>query len=286
MKVDRTLRVLDELAARPTPAGIVELAEALDEPPASLHRTLQVLVDYHLAVQDADSKRYRLGPRVLSLADSFRDQNKLAVVAEPILNGLRSELNESVFLCELIDDVAIVVSVVESARPLRSFMRLGHRMPFHAAASAKAILAYQDPERVQALLATEGLERYTSRTAMDAQRLVSELEQVRRRGHADCDEEMEIGVRAVACPIRDSLGQVIASVAVIAPRERLAGERKRVVSRALEEAAARMSACLGYALPKVRRRNAAKPLALVPAGVAAADCRLDVAVAAEGGAEA
>jgi IclR family acetate operon transcriptional repressor len=246
MKVDRTLRTLECLAEGLTPMGVLELSAALGEPPPSLHRTLQVLVEHDLVVQDSDTKRYRLGPAILRLADACRQQSRLVTVAQPVLDSLRSELHEAVFLCELIDGRAVVVAVAESPRPLRSFMRLGQRMPFHAASSARAILAFQDPSCIQRLLQVDTLDRYTSRTKTGLGELQQELDLTRRRGYAVCDQEMEIGVKAIARPIRDSTGGVIGSVAVMAPRERLAGSGRGQGLRALAEAASSISVGLGY----------------------------------------
>jgi len=261
MKVDRTLRALEALAERTTPIGVVELSAALGEPAPSLHRTLQMLIEHRLVVQEIDTKRYHLGPGVLSLADAYREQNRLVAIAQPVLDALRSELHESVFLCEFVDERAVVVAVAESPRPLRSFMRLGHRMPFHATASARAILAFQEPSCIQRLLQLDGVDRYTDRTSISTVELLQELDRTRRRGYAVCDQELEIGVKAIARPIRDSTGVVAASVTVIAPRERLAGNRQGHALRALAAAASSISLGLGY------RPHSAGPQSMTSAAV-------------------
>jgi len=246
MRVDRNLRVLEALAASPSPAGVIELSEALGEPAPSLHRTLQTLISHGLVVQQLQTKRYQLGPAILRLADAYREQNRLVVVAQPVLDALRSELHESVFVCELVDERAVVVAVAESPRPLRAFMRLGRQMPFHAAASARAILAFQDPSHIQRLLQLDGVDRYTGRTRTNTDELLGELDSARRRGYAVCDQEMEVGVKAIARPIRDDTGGVVASVAVVAPSERLATPGREPALRALAMAAADISSRLGY----------------------------------------
>jgi DNA-binding IclR family transcriptional regulator len=267
MKVDRTLRALEAMAERSVPMGVLELSSALDEPAPSLHRTLRMLVDRHFVVQDADTKRYRLGPAILSLADAYREQSRLVAIAQPALDALRSELHESVFLCELIDQSAVVVAVAESPRPLRAFMRLGHRMPFHAAASAKVILAFQEEDVVARLLERNPAERYTSRTMGSLRELAEDLDRTRHRGYSVCDQELEVGIKAVARPIRDSTGKVVASVAVVAPRERLAGSHRAKALNALAQAAGAISLLLGYRVPGGAERNGRSPrAALSPAG--------------------
>ena len=249
MRVDRNLRVLEALAARSGPAGVIELSGALDEPAPSLHRTLKTLMSHGLVIQHPETKRYQLGPAILSLADAYREQNRLVVVAQPVLDALRSELHESVFVCELVDERAVVVAVAESTRPLRAFMRLGRHMPFHAAASARAILAFQEPSHIQRLLELDGVSRYTGRTRMGTDELLAALDFARRHGYAVCDQEMEVGVKAIARPIRDDTSTVVASVAVVAPRERLSGRGRQLALRALAVAAANISSRLGGPSP-------------------------------------
>jgi DNA-binding IclR family transcriptional regulator len=224
----------------------MELAETLGEPVSSLHRTLQTLIGYELVVQEPQTRRYRLGPGILALADAYREQSPLVIIAQPVLDDLRTVLNESVFLCELVDERAVVVAVAESPRPLRTFMRLGHHMPFHAAASARAILAFQDPARIRRLLQIEKTSPYTSRTKVDDAATLTELDRAHRRGYATCDQEMEVGVKAIAMPIRDSTGCVVASVAVVAPRERLTGRARVLALQALTVAATDVSGGLGW----------------------------------------
>jgi len=224
----------------------MELSAAVGEPAPSLHRTLQVLLEHRLVVQESDTKRYRLGPGILVLADAYRQQNRLVAIAQPVLDELRSKLSESAFLCELVDQRAVVVAVAESPRPFRSLMSLGHLMPFHAAASAKAILAFQPASRIERLLHQEGTDRYTDRTKTDTDELLRELEDVRSQASAVCDQELELGVKAIARPICDNSGYAVASIAVIAPRERLDGDRQEKALRELAVAASTVAELLGY----------------------------------------
>jgi IclR family acetate operon transcriptional repressor len=246
MKPDRVLRALAALAGHPEPTGVLDLGIELGEPAPSLHRTLQRLIEYELVVQNPATKRYQLGPAVLVLADAYRRQSTLVSIAQPVLDELGSSLDETVFLCQLIEDAAVVVATAESRRTFQYFMRLGHRMPFHAAASARAILAFQDPAQIDCLLDREGSDRYTDRTMIEIEELKAELDRVRRRGYAVCDQEIEVGVKALAVPVRDASGHVIASIAVVAPRERLVRSPRHRPIQSLQSAAREVSKGLGF----------------------------------------
>jgi len=110
-------------------------------------------------------------------------------------------------------------------------------MPFHCAASAKVILAYQPDEQIERVLNDKPLFKFTSRTITNISELREHLENVRRQGYAVCDGEMEVGVRAIAAPIFDNENRVIGSVTIVAPAERLDQRaRKRLLPQLLDTA--------------------------------------------------
>lgn len=245
--VDRALRLLDVLAERGDSVGVTQLSEQLGVPASTLHRLLGVLVRHGLVVQETASRRYGLGPGVLRLAQSYLQGNLLVSAAQPFLASLRSRLQETVFLTALVGDDAICVASAESPRPLQFYMRIGQRMPYHAAASARAILAYRSPEEITRALGQEALERFTRATHTTAGEVRAELARVRAQGYAVCAEEMEVGITAVSAPVRDRSGTAIASVTVVAPSERLAGAQQSLAAAAVRATADAISEALGYA---------------------------------------
>jgi DNA-binding IclR family transcriptional regulator len=246
--VRRTVRILEALAEHPDGLGVTRLGELLDEAPSSVHRLLGVLVECGYALQD-DSRRYRLGPQVLTLGRAYERGSHLVTVARPLIAQLSSLTTESVFIIEQSGDDAICVAANVSLRPVSLNLRLGARTPYHASASARAILAFQSSERQLRLMQAERLDRYTERTPTTLADALAELALTKERGYAFCEQEREQGVSAASAPIRDADGMVFASVTVIAPHDRLAGEgRNRVVTQLLDTASA-ISGQLGYREP-------------------------------------
>ncbi|MBI2756246.1 MAG: IclR family transcriptional regulator [Chloroflexi bacterium] len=244
--VERALDVLDALAEQPQSTGVIRLGEQLGLPGSSLHRLLGVLVEHGLATQDADTRRYRLGPRVMQLSQAYRRQNTLEAVAQPHLQDLRDGAQETVFLTQLVRHEAVCIATAESPRPLQFFMRPGQTMPYHAAASARVILAYRPAGEAERLLRGEPLDRYTSATRASIEELLADLPSIRAQGWAVCDEEMEVGVAALSAPIHDGEAEVTASVTIVAPAERLAPARRPAMLKLLLACASAISADLGY----------------------------------------
>jgi DNA-binding IclR family transcriptional regulator len=220
--------------------SVSQLAERLDEPISSLHRLLQALVQERVISQDRRDKRYSLSVDLLELSHVLVRDPRLRQVAHPYLTKNVEETNATAFLSAWVQDRAIAVDAVEtphsSSPPLsvQSYVIA----PFHCAASGKAILAYQPPERIDELLRDYCFERWTERTITDAHTLCAHLGVVRQQGYAVCDEEAQAGVTAIACPIFANSGEVRASVGLCAesPRFQQQGwDRELAILRQIAE---------------------------------------------------
>jgi IclR family acetate operon transcriptional repressor len=224
--LDRSLRLLELLAEDGTGTGVSRLAQETGEAASTVHRLLKALAAHQLVVQDTATKKYRLGPGVLTLSDAYLRQSSLVAVARRGLEEIRDQTRESAFLTELTAGGAICVATAESPRSLRFFMSVGQRMPFHAAASARAILAFQPDTVIDATLRSEQLTPYTATTPRTVAEVKAELDRVREQGYDVCDQQMETGVTAVAVPIVGASRKVEASLSIVAPDQRLSGDRR------------------------------------------------------------
>ena len=133
----------------------------------------------------------------------------------------------------------------ESRQAIRMKSVLGARVPAHCSADGKAMLAYQSSEMIQSITA-DGLAPLTPKTITDVAQLMTDLAQVRARGYSLDDEEHEIGLRAIAAPIRDHTGEVVAAISIAGPIQRMT--KKVVLSLApkVVTAAEAISARLGH----------------------------------------
>lgn len=243
--VVRALRILTTVADNHGGLGLQELADALDLAPSTIHRLTGVLEQQGYLVRTPKDKRFLLGPAVRGLVASTSSEY-LRRAAEPRLSQLNRLTGETTFLAELVGGQVVCFAILQGTRPLRLFVHLGRALPLHAAASARAILAFQDEETVSALLDTAEFTRWTPRTITDRAALEQHLRLVRDRGFDLCDDEMQNHEWAVAAPLRDLTGKVRASVAVAAPLASVAeASRRDALQVAVLEAAAEISAELG-----------------------------------------
>jgi IclR family acetate operon transcriptional repressor len=245
--VERSLDVLRLLSRHPDGASVKTLSDELGTPPSSTHRVLQVLVDERFAVQDPATRRYKLGPEVLQLNRAYLEKQVFATVARSHLLQLTAETGETSFATALVGTVPICVAMAECDRPLRLFIGIGQRMPYHAAASARAILAFMDPEVAEQLLRSEEpFEQFTERTPQSVPEVMAVLDIVRREGYALCEDEFDRHVAAVAAPVKEFHGGVSSSVTIVAMEERLRGRNRERVVRSVRETADRISQSMGH----------------------------------------
>jgi len=242
--VDRAVAILDLLAREGWSAG-AEVARELGVHRSTALRLLATLDRHGLVERDARTSKYRLGRRLVQLASSVRGEVDLRQVARPVCDALARALGETVTLDVLDGDEVVPIEQASGSTSVVSVSWLGTRSPVHCTASGKVILAFA-PDAVRARLLHAPLESRTPRTVIDKAELEAQLAQVREAGFARTYEELEVGLNAVAAPVRNSAGEVIAAVDVSGPAHRVdPSARAALVSRTVA-AAEDLSRRLGY----------------------------------------
>lgn len=220
--------------------GVTELARRTGLTMSTSHRLARALAEDGLLAQDPDSERYVLGPALIALGRKA-EQRLGYRQALPLLTELATATGESVNLGIRAGNAVHVVLAVASRHPLRFDQESGSRIPLHASAMGKCLLAGVGDLDDQ-LGRLGRLAQATQRTITDVGRLRAELEAVRERGWALNDEERNPGVRAIAAPVRRGGGEVVAAVAIQGPTVRLTDER-------LPELAGRLAETVGQIAP-------------------------------------
>jgi DNA-binding IclR family transcriptional regulator len=188
---------------------------------------------------------YRLGLELFELGMLVRRKMSFVNEARPYLRALMERTGESVHLTVLDHGSVLYVNNLASPQAIRMQSNLGARVPAHCCSEGKVLLAHAAPEILEQVIAA-GLAPRTPKTIVRPQRLRDELARVRTRGFALDDEELEIGLRAAAAPIRDHHGDVIAAVSIAGPVQRV---NKKTLQRFAVDAAAAARAVsqrLGY----------------------------------------
>ena len=165
--------------------------------------------------------------------------------ARPFLRTLMEKTGETVHLAILDHDSILYIITHESKQALRMGSKVGTRAPVHSTAVGKALLAFQPDHEIERIVA-RGLPQSTPKTIVEAKALRRELAAVRSRNYAMDDEESEIGLRAIAAPIRVYTGNVVAAISIAGPVQRMAKKALLGWVRELLEAADAVSQRLGW----------------------------------------
>jgi len=170
----------------------------------------------------------------------------LLEVARPVMKALAVLSGESVHVAILDRDEMLYVEWVSSSQSVQTFSRVGYRVPLYCSALGKAVLAFLPPQEQEGLLKTIKFTRHTPDTIMSRDDLLSDLSLVRQRGYATHDEEVELGIRTVAAPIRNHTGTVFAAISVAGPTLRIDREQLPALGGYAREAADKISTGLGW----------------------------------------
>jgi IclR family acetate operon transcriptional repressor len=242
--VSRAVRAL-ELIAEAGELGVSDLGRGLGVHKATASRLAATLAAGGLIERDPASDRYRLGFGLLRLVGAAMASIDLVRTAHPVLEELAERTHETVNIGVRSGDGVVYVDQVSSAHLVASTNWVGRRTPLHCSSSGKVLLAHMpEAERQQAL--ARPLEALTARTVTDPARLRRQLEEVRVRGYATIREELEEGLNAVAAPVRQSDGAVVAALSVSGPSFRVRPIDLPRLGRLTVDAAGAVSWRLGY----------------------------------------
>lgn len=241
--VDRALSIL-ELLARSGEAGVTELADALGVHKSTAFRLMATLEGHGLVEQTEERGKYRLGVGLLRLAGATTARLDVVQEARPVCRKLAADTGETVNVAVLADRAALYLDQVAGSSALQPHNWVGQHIPLHATSNGKVLLAGLDAERLDDLLGS--LPAYTDMTITRKGQLRKELARVREQGYAVAVDELEVGLTAVAAPVRNAHGDVIATMSVSGPTFRLGPERVQEVVVLLRDAAAEVSHRLGW----------------------------------------
>jgi IclR family acetate operon transcriptional repressor len=247
--VNRALSAL-ELVADAGELGVTELGRRLGVHKATASRLAATLAERGLLERDPQTDRYRLGFGLVRLAGAAMARLDLVSSARATLDDLAERTHETVTIGVLSHDDVVSVDQVTGTRSIVSVSWVGKRTPLHTTSTGKVFLAFMgDDERERRL--AEPLEAATPRSVTSPETMRTQLAEIRRRGYAQTLEELEVGLNAVAAPVRQGDGTVIAALSVSGPSFRLRPVDLPRIGQQTIEAADAVSRRLGY----VERRS-------------------------------
>ena len=233
--LQKVVLILDALFESGTPIGLAELSQQLDLPRPTVHRVVRQLEDLDIIRRDFARDHLSVGARMMRLS-----LNAIGIAWRKgpmrlVLKDLVANVGETCNIGVLDRDEIVYIDRVECEWPLRLQLNAGSRVPVHATAIGKLLLAHLPSRTRKRMIEAAPLSSFTDHTITDAVELEAELKGIRRNGFATNNCENVSGLIAVAVPIYDDGGRVVAGLALHAPDARLnakEAEQKLPIMRA------------------------------------------------------
>jgi len=241
--VDRAITIL-EILARSGEAGVTEVAAELGVHKSTAFRLIGTMEARGVVEQTDARGKYRLGLGLVRMAGSTAARIDIVQVARPICKELAAETGETINIAVLVDSAALYLDQIAGASSLQPHNWVGQRRPLHATSSGKALVAHLEPREVDVLI--PHMEAHTERTVTRRTTLHRHLAEVRERGYAITVDELEEGLTALAAPIRDAHGDVVASLSVSGSTWRMGEEAREPTAALLTRSARTISLALGW----------------------------------------
>ncbi len=243
--VKRALDVLSCFSLEAPGLSLLEICAQTGLPKATTHRLLATLTQQEFVIQDPVTCVYRLGPRFLVMGAIARSQINYLKMAERVFQELVADIDETVAVASLDGDHHVCTLVVEPERSVRVTTTVGVRRPCYFGAAGLALLAYQPDSVIDQILPTDKLDAFTVWSTTDPADYRRRLAGIREHGYAIEKGEAFPDVTAMAAPIFDHQGKVVAAAAIVAPTHRVPDDRIGTLLKKLVEATARISSELG-----------------------------------------
>jgi len=206
----RGLDVIQAFSADAPEMTLAEVAKKTGLSAASARRALLTLCD--LGYVGVNGKRFVLRAKVLSLGAAYVSSMNLRDVADGFLQSVADHFHDAASLALREGDQVLYVSHVSSDRVIRFKARVGYLLPAYATSLGRVLLAHETDAEQDRFLGSVRFEAYTSQTTVDREELRSILRRVREEGFSLVQDQLEYGVVAVAVPVRDKSGSVVAAI--------------------------------------------------------------------------
>jgi DNA-binding IclR family transcriptional regulator len=250
--VERALAMLEAVAQESEGLSNAEISRKLKIPKSSASYILRTLESQSYLTRDAESGKYRVGLKILSLSRGALSGLDVRGVALPIMRHLTQETGLTCHLAILDGPDAVYVEKVEPEGFIRMDTWVGRRMRVHATSVGKALVAHIPQERLQQIVRKSGMEKRTHKTITTLPRLLKELEKVRVQGYAVDDEENNLGARCVGAPVFNDHGSIEAALGLSGTTQQVSTHTMPRILEALKDAARHISIGMGYRAPHRR----------------------------------
>lgn len=244
---EKALMILELLASSRSPMRLRDISDTLNINNSTALRFLNSLQQCGYVAQENESQRYFPTFKLCHIANQISSRTELQTITHPHLIQLSEEFQESLCVSIEQDRSMVYVDVASGpGRALLSLQKVGNTVPMHCTGNGKLLLANYTEEQLDAYIRYKGLPQFTKNTITTKEKLLSELEIVRAADVSYDNEECEIGVRCMACPIRDYTNTIIAGISVTGPVSRMTDSTLQQFYTKLKAASVQISRALGF----------------------------------------
>ena len=253
--VGRALDILEAFTESNETLGITELSRRVNLNKSTTYRIVQALRARNYINQDQQTNKYCLGHRILRLASSFLNQNKLRELARTHLEELSKKTSQTIQLAILERDKVVYIDQVEGTDIFQVRLRIGDRGPLHCTAAGKSILAFLPEREVERIFERSKFVPFTDKTITSISQLRDDLRKIRRVGFSFSDQEYDKNLSAIGAPIIGMGSKVIGALALVAPYHRIRVKEVPYYGSMVRETGLKISMVMGG---QVEREGAEK----------------------------
>jgi DNA-binding IclR family transcriptional regulator len=243
---DRVMHVLERVCVHKDGLTQKEISEMLQIPKSSLSAILDNMTTREYLMQDKDTKRYVLGPQVLILAGAYLDNQDVVGIGRPLTSELSRETGETGALAIPVGYDALIVYKEDSLQPILPSIQVGTRLPLFASAVGKAILSQYSEQEIDQYFKAVKLAPLSKYTVTDPQQLIEELKTIQNGSPAYTRQGYREGITAIAGPVFNHQGRVVAAISVSALSARLTPRKEKLFAGIVTRITRRFSRLLGY----------------------------------------
>jgi len=244
--VSRAIAILRVFSVEEAELGVTEISRRVGLHKSTTFRLLSTLIAEGLVAKNPETERYRLGIGLLELAGRVQIFTEIRQAAGPHIQALAQECSGTVNVSILEAGMSFnLEQAVPRGFLINNYGWVGRRTPLHATSTGKVLLAWLPPAQFEATV-EEPLQSFTRNTITDIEVLQDELLSIKTAGYAIGHEEYEVGLNAVAAPIYNREGDVVAALSVSGPSYRLSPDNFEDIAEAVIKTAKRISLEIGY----------------------------------------
>jgi IclR family transcriptional regulator, KDG regulon repressor len=251
--LERAFAILEEVARNRDGINLTDLSKVVGLHNSTTFHLVKTMAQLGYISQVRDSKRYRIGSKIFTLAAGALEENTFLAIATPVLETLTAESGEAAHFAIRSGNEIVVIARTAGSGLLQMVDRGGGQRPAHATALGKVLLAALNDAQIRQFLGDGPLRSFTAKTIVERDTLLRQIDEVRRTGIGYDDGEFDEEVRCVAVPVYDFSGRIAGAVGISGAVWRLSLQSLQAKAEQVREAARLISAQLGYDEQKAPR---------------------------------